>query len=117
MAQMGWVYDPQSGGVKITVSKQADFHNRVDQFSGTRPWFPKYKLKLRFKNQFCYLDSLEEGETTAFPLCRLRYFRDNIWSMAFYTYSNNRYEPCIFQNGTWEGSIEEAIEICEMYLS
>ncbi len=114
---MSWVYSPQSGGIKLTPSKQSMFLQKAEAFEQTRPWFPVFQLKLRFKNQFCYLDALKSGELKAFPLCRLRYFRDNIWSMAFYTYSNQRYEPCYFRNGTWEGSLEEAVEMCEMYLS
>ncbi len=26
--------------------------------------------------------------------------------MAFYTYSKEKYEPCVFDNGTWEGAPE-----------
>lgn len=114
---MPWVYDPQSGGVKITTSQQTMFLRQAEVFARTRPWHPDFQLKLRFKKQFCYLDALQQNDTKPFPLCRLRYFRDNVWSMAFYTYSNERYEPCYFQNGTWEGSFEEAIEMCEIYLS
>jgi hypothetical protein len=36
--------------------------------------------------------------------------------IAFYTYSNERYEPCLFPNGEWCGSLEQAIAICEVYL-
>ena len=113
---MQWVYSPQSGGIKITPSKQAKFLQQAEAFARTRPWFSTFQLKLRFKNQFCYLDAVQRNTAKPFPLCRLRYFRNNVWSMAFYTYSNERYEPCYFKNGTWEGSLEEAIEMSEMYL-
>ena len=114
---MPWVYDPQSGGVKITLSKQTLFLQKAEAFERTRPWFPSYELKLQFKEQFCYVKAKKAGEKKALPLCRLRYFRENIGSMAIYSYSNERYEPCYFRNGTWEGSLEEAIEMGEMYLS
>lgn len=51
-------------------------------------------------------------------LCRLRYFGDeNAWSMAFYTYSNEKYEPCYFGNGTFYGTPEEAFDVSSGYLS
>jgi len=36
--------------------------------------------------------------------------------MAFYTYSNERYEPCAFENGSFYGTVEEAFEIGAVYL-
>jgi len=114
---MPWVYDPHSGGTKLTPSNQAMFLHQANAFAETRPWFSIFQLKLRFQNQFCYVDAFKRNDEQLFPLCRLRYFRRNIWSMAFYTYSNERYEPCCFHNGTLEGSLEEAIEMCEMYLT
>jgi hypothetical protein len=36
--------------------------------------------------------------------------------MAFYTYSNERYEPCAFPNGTFHGTPEEAFEVGAVYL-
>jgi hypothetical protein len=35
---------------------------------------------------------------------------------AFFTYSNERYEPCILSNGTFHGTPEEAFELAAMYL-
>jgi len=49
--------------------------------------------------------------------CRLRYFGAlKTWSMAYYTYSNERYEPCTFANGTFYGTPEEAFEVGAVYL-
>jgi hypothetical protein len=36
--------------------------------------------------------------------------------MAFYTYSNEKYEPCLFNNGTFEGTPEEAFDTAAVYL-
>jgi len=36
--------------------------------------------------------------------------------MAFYTYSNERYEPCVFNNETFYGTPEEAFETSAIYL-
>ncbi len=37
--------------------------------------------------------------------------------MAFYTYSDERYEPCLFDSGRWEGTPEKALEIGVMYIA
>ena len=50
-------------------------------------------------------------------LCRPRYFGDeDAWSLAFYTYSHERYEPCVFHNGSFYGTPEEAFEVGSVYL-
>jgi hypothetical protein len=110
----GWHYDPHSGGQKISPAVRSKTEAIALAYSKTRPWYPKYQLRLRFRGQFCYLDGCEDGGK-AFPLGRLRYFSENKWSLAFYTYSNERYEPCIFPTGEWCGTVEDAIRICEMY--
>jgi len=114
---MPWVYDPQSGGNKIPVNQYDALCKQAQAFERTRKWFPKCQLSLRFKGQFCYVDVLEQGEKAPSPLARLRYFRDNDWTMAFYTWSQERYEPCFLYNGKWEGTLEQAIETCEPFLS
>jgi hypothetical protein len=111
-----WIHDSHSGGIKISPANQTMFLQKAEAFARTRPWFSHYKLKLRFKNQFCYLNGIKIGEKEAFPLGRLRYFRENIWSFAFYTYSNERYQPCYFPDGELEGSLEEGVLACEIYL-
>jgi hypothetical protein len=112
----GWVYDPQSGGNKIPDRRREQFIQQAAVFVKTRPWYQEYEVKLRFKGQFCYLDGLKKGETRVFPIGRLRYFRDNVWSLAFFTYSNDTYQPCVFKDGSWEGTLEAGIEACEMHL-
>lgn len=116
MSKWAWVYDPQSGGNKIPLKNHWQICHQAESFASARPWFSEYELKLRFRNQFCYLDALKKGEDKAFPLCRLRYFSDNNWSLAFFTYSNDSYQPCIFSSGKWKGTLEDAIIECEVYL-
>jgi hypothetical protein len=113
---MPWYFDPHSGGKKIALSSHALFTERVRAFERSRPWFPKIQLSLRFKGQFCYLDMTDTGESEPSPLARLRYFSDERWSMAFYTWSHMWYEACVFINGKWEGTIEEAITTCEPFI-
>jgi hypothetical protein len=112
----GWVYDPQSGGTKISENNKWIFRQQAEKFAKDRPWSSEYELIVRFKSQFCYLDALKKGENRAFPIGRLRYFRDNVWSLAFFTYSNETYQPCVFLNGDWEGTLEEGIAVCEAHI-
>jgi hypothetical protein len=60
---------------------------------------------------------LERLRDTPLHLCRIRFFGDEKrWSMAFYTYSNEKYEPCVFDNGSFHGTPEEAFEASAVYL-
>jgi hypothetical protein len=140
MAKYVWVYDPQSGGVKIPESVQPRIRERILKHA-EQNYAGKYnRIDVRFRGVFCYIDAYTEphvpeegynielfGEPRAariarlrnFPthLCRLRYFgKDDRWSMAFYTYSHEKYEPCYFDNGTWEGTPEEAFDTSAVYL-
>ena len=49
-------------------------------------------------------------------LCRLRHFNTDRWSLAFYAYSHERYEPCIFPGGDWFGTPEEGFDVGAQYL-
>ena len=91
------------------------------------------KIEVRFKGTLCYIDAFQEpgpdserlaklcGETpeqykegirnTPVHLVRLRHFDENRWSLAFYTYSNERYEPCFYPNGESFGTVEQAFDV------
>jgi hypothetical protein len=109
-----WTYNPNSGGTKISPKMHEEICQMVESFACTRPWYPDIQLKARFKGQFCYIDTIEQrdGEERVFPLSRLRRLNSG-WSMALFTWSNERYSPCIFPSGQWEGSIEEALAVCD----
>lgn len=111
---MSHTFSLPTGGIIIQPNLYASIRSQADAFAVSRPWYSEFKLQLRFKKQYCYLDAEEKDDL--FPLGRLCYFGPNKWCFAFYTYSNQRYEPCIFPSGEWFGTIEQAIEICEMYL-
>jgi hypothetical protein len=50
-------------------------------------------------------------------LFRLRYFgNQDRWSLAFYTYSHERYEACAFPDGSFEGTPEDAFDVGAVYL-
>jgi len=133
MTPKQWVYDPGSGGVKVPPKIQADVEKRIravaeKEFNG------KYtRLEIKFKKQFCYIDAYTEPvvqenwppdnefETRAqyyerlrsFPthLCRLRYFSNDSWGFAFYTYSNEKYELSTYDDGQFTGKPEDAFLI------
>jgi hypothetical protein len=110
-----WCIDPQYGGLEIPPNIQESVTAQVSAHAAKCKWSSKYQIKIRYKKQFCYLDAFEEGQAP-FPIGRLRYFGPSEWSLAFYTYSNEKYQPCTFQNGEWYGTVEQAIDICAMYL-
>ena len=56
------------------------------------------------------------SDQTPGPLLRLRYFgRLDDWSLAVYTYSQERYEICVFDDGKWTGTPEQAIALCSNF--
>ena len=112
---MPWVYDPHSGGKTIPPKMHEEICEQIESFAQTRPWYSKIQLKARFKGQFCYIDTIEKGDERLFPLCRLRHFY-NGWSLALFTYSNDKYQPCLFEDGKQEGTIEAALKICEPFI-
>jgi hypothetical protein len=60
---------------------------------------------------------IERLRHTPTHLVRLRYFgADDRWSLAFYTYSNERYEPCVLRSGEFLGTPEEALDVGSSYL-
>lgn len=135
----GWVYDPHSGGIKIPEKVRERTKKRIMAYAQEHYKDKYISLDIRFRSQFCYIDAYTEpnvaddfssfnlGETreeyikrlrnTPTHLCRLRYFGDeNSWSLAFFKYSDMKYEPCIFDNGTFQGTPEEAFEVGGVYL-
>ena len=112
---MPWVLDLHCGGEKIPPLSYEKIRKQVEAYSDKRSWKANFKLQVRFKGRFCYIDALEKDGTVS-PLGRLRHFKDDKWSIAFYTYSNDRYEPCVMNSGSQKGSLEEGLAVCEMYL-
>ena len=134
-----WVYDPHSGGVSIQKSKYDIIRNRI--ISHAKEFYSgKFtRIEVRFRGKFCYIDAytepfvpndydpklygksreerIEQLRNLPTHLCRLRYFGDiDKWTMAFYTYSHEKYEPCIFNTGDFHGTPEEAFDTSSVYL-
>jgi hypothetical protein len=136
---MPWVYDPHSGGTKIPPAVQERTRQRILAYAKAH-YAGKYtRIDVRFRNQFCYVDAytepyvapgfpppdfpetreayIERRRNTPTHLCRLRYFgNEESWSLAFYTYSHNTYEPSFFDNGTFHGTPEESLATSAVYL-
>lgn len=140
MMQKSWVYDPHSGGIKIPKPLQERVRKRILSYA-EKHYSRKYnRIEVRFRGALCYIDAYLEPDVPKkfdetvygvtreehierlrnFPthLCRLRYFGDEEkWSMAFYTYSRDKYEPCYFKNNTFHGTPEEAFKSSAMHLN
>lgn len=112
---MPWVLDPHSGGKKIPPDLFASLTKRLATYKKAQFPHAKSELKMRFKNQFCYLESEEDGKS--FPLGRLRYFNPDRWSVAFFSYSNEKYQPCFLDTGNGFGSFEQALNACSLCLT
>jgi hypothetical protein len=134
-----WSHDPHSGGKPVPKSLQNSIIRRILNHA-EKNYSGKYKsIDIRFKGKFCYIDvytepyvqesfdskiygesreeHLERLRKTPTHLFRLRYFGyDDKWTMAFYAYSHEKYEPCIFNNGKFFGTPEEAFDTSSVYL-
>jgi hypothetical protein len=114
----GWYFDPHSGGTSIPNKVREETRARILRYSEQQGLLKRHKIEVRFNGHFCYIDALEDGEKIVTHLCRLRYSGGiKNWSLAFYTYSNEKYVPCVFESGDWFGTPEEALKISAMYLT
>lgn len=133
-----WMRTPHAGGKKVPDQTQHIVRERILAHA-ERKYAGKFtRIHVRFKGALCYIDAYQEpyvgerhpsadlGETreqylerlrdTPIHLCRLRHFDIDRWSVAFYTYSKERYEPCVFPTGEWFGTPEEGFDIGAVYL-
>jgi hypothetical protein len=132
-----WMFSPQAGGRKMTPAAQEAVRKRIlayaektiredtaESRSNSRvpsvTWTP-FRSRRQGKNI-----PRRRGETreefinrlrnTPTHFCRLRHFDIDRWSVVFYTYSHERYEPCLFPYGQWFGTPEQAFDIGAVYL-
>ena len=133
------MHNPHAGGTAIPSGVRQETERRIRAYAEKRYDGTFSRLDIRFHGALGYIDAYVEPEPPSrrllhvlherreeyvqrvreipLHLCRLRYFGgQKIWSMAFYTYSNERYEPCTFPNGTFYGTPEEAFEVGAAYL-
>lgn len=130
-----WVFSPDAGGTKIPDAVKLDVKKRIESVAAQRFKGKYARLDIRFKGQFCYIDAYQDTKVgndrpvknrtaareeqlrnTPIHLCRLRYFCDDRWSFAFYTYSNEKYELSVYPKGSFFGKPEDAFLASAVYL-
>ncbi len=75
------------------------------------------RIDVRFRGALCYIDAYRNSSGAPIHLVRVRYFSGrDAWTLAFYTYSHEKYEPCMFPDGTWHGTLEDAFDVGAVYL-
>ena len=135
-----WMQSPAgTGGVIIPPAVQAKTRERIEKFAAERYAGKYIRLDIRFRGKFCYIaaytepppyypsPSFPESEeayrarvmSEPNPICRLRYHgSEDRWDMAFYKYSDEKYELCILDTGTFFGTPEEGFDTAaQAYLS
>ena len=132
MAKKTWGTNPNSGGIPIPPIVQQDVRARIEAYAHQHYSGKFTRLEIYFKKQFCYIDAykkvsvneihlygdlsesreekLDRLRNTPTHLCRLRYHGRSGWSFGFYTYSHERYELCVFSDGQFFGTPEDAFE-------
>jgi hypothetical protein len=114
---MPWVYNPHVGGTKIPPKVQERVRARLASHAAKHYTGRYDRLDVRFRGALCYVDAYVHGTRGPVHLVRLRYFgSEDRWTLAFYTYSHERYEPCAFVDGSFHGTPEDALDIGAMYL-
>ena len=134
-----WVLSPHTGGSPIPNATQVETRRRIQDHAERCYSDRLLRLGVRFRGCFCYIDAfcepnpptgselrtlgmtrdeyMERGRSTPIHLCRLRYFGGfDRWSVAFFTYSHERYEPCVFPNGDTFGTPEQGFDVGAVYL-
>lgn len=134
-----WIYSPHEGGTKIPDIVKTRTRDRILAHA-TKYYAGKFtRIEVRFRGALCYVDAFEEPRVgDGFPppgwpesreqaiermrnvpthLVRLRYFgNEDRWTLAFFTYSREVYEPCVFPSGSDHGTPEEAFDVGAVYL-
>lgn len=138
MSGKAWDFDPHSGGNKIPPAIKERITKRILDHAEKNYAGKFTKIGVRFRGVYCYIDSFEEPplppqslldalqvsldeflermRNTPHPIVRLRHFDEDRWSLAFFTYSNERYEPCVFPNGEHFGTPEQGLDAGAIYL-
>jgi hypothetical protein len=135
-----WQFDPSSGGRPVPdavrrATKAAILDHGQQYFDG------RYReFDVRFKAQFCYVDAyvepeepvadeepvdaggtrgeyLERVRSSELKLCRLRFFAPDRWSLAIYSYAQERYEASVFADGECVGRPQDGFDLAaNLYL-
>jgi hypothetical protein len=117
--QRQWMFDPHTGGAKLSPGRKVEVENRIQRYVSQNLKDKCARIEVRFRGPLCYVTAWRrrsDGEEFRFPLCRLRHFDMQRWSIALFTWSNEKYEACIFPSGEWFGTIEECLELGTTFL-
>jgi len=132
-----WQQDPHRGGRPVPDTVRAS--TKAALFEHARRHFAAHEIGVRFKAQFCYVDGTLEpaarpdtalgdtrGEGKALPdaarsdlmpLCRLRFFAPDRWSLALYSYAHETYDPSVFATGEFFGPACDGFDLAaSLYL-
>ena len=112
----GWVYDPHSGGNKIPANVRDQICNEIERYASKQSWNLEAQLKVKFSGCFCYLATISSDSEGPMPLCRLRYFSKDRWSLALFMYSSEKYEPSCLYSGKMVGCLKESLESCKDFV-
>ena len=120
-----WVFDPHSGGAKIPEALKEQTKRRILAHAQKHYAGRYHRLDIRFRGPLCYIDAFIEppGSFASLPpeeathLCRLRHKGQDRWSVDFFTYSHERYEPSFFASGDAIGTPEEGFDVGAVYLA
>lgn len=134
------MFNPDRGGKKIPEITRISTEQRIRRYAEQHFAGRYTRLDIRFRGQFCYIDAytepdaLDEGgppadgpetreeylerlRNTPTHLCRLRYFGEDRWGFAFFSYANNQYELSVLSSSDFLGTPEEAFHVAaQVYL-
>lgn len=128
MTKRVWQFDPSSGGRPVPDAvRRATKAAILDH--GQRHFTGRYReLDVRFKAQLCYVGAYVEPEepvdaggtrggylerirSSELKLCRLRFFAPDRWSLAIYSYAQERYETSVFADGGFIGRPQDGFDL------
>lgn len=125
-----WAFNPHAGGKKIPDGIKLETQARIEAHAAEHFAGLYRRIDVRFRGQFCYIDAFVDDDVspgmdpvqaerirnTPMQLCRIRFFGEDRWSLAFFKYSDMKYEPCFFDTGEWIGTPEQALDVGGVYL-
>ena len=115
---MPWYYNPHTGGKKVPPHLQERIRARITKHAAKQYAGRFDRIDVRFRGALCYVDAYTGGNDFPTHLVRLRFFgNEERWTLAFYTYSHETYEPTFFADGNDHGTPEAALDIGSVYLS
>jgi hypothetical protein len=136
-----WQFNPSGGGRPVPDTVRRETRSAILDH-GQRYFDGRYReFDVRFKAQFCYVDAyvepaepvadeasadpggtrgedLEQIRSSALQLCRLRFFAPDRWSLAIYSYAQERYEASVFADGGFVGRPQDGFDLAaNLYLA